>query len=326
MQKFAGPMQPRPVHAQCSKAAALLRAWWSLALVAVLGLCAPAHATVNIYLSISGVPGESTDAGHVGWTSALALSHGMQQLPTGATLHSPLTFQKYVDKGSPTLYMDLCQGTRIPYTQIDLVQNASTNVQFYRINLTNVVVSQVQASSGGDPVYESVSLVYQQIAWTYTSVDLAGNPTSTNYATWNLASNSGYYTNGAYAVDSDGDGIPDWWMLQYFGHPTGLASDNTLATQDYDGDGLSNYQEYIAGTDPTSANSVFRVSKINLASGLARVTWTSVAGKTYSLYGSADVRGPYALITSGIPSTGTGETYYDLPGSSSMQFFRVSVP
>ena len=27
-------------------------------------------------------------------------------------------------------------------------------------------------------------------------------------------------------ADSDGDGIPDWWMLQHFGHPTGLASDN----------------------------------------------------------------------------------------------------
>ena len=26
-------------------------------------------------------------------------------------------------------------------------------------------------------------------------------------------------------LDSDGDGIPDWWMIQYFGHPTGQAGD-----------------------------------------------------------------------------------------------------
>jgi hypothetical protein len=26
--------------------------------------------------------------------------------------------------------------------------------------------------------------------------------------------------------DSDADGIPDWWMLKYFGHPTGEAADH----------------------------------------------------------------------------------------------------
>ena len=25
------------------------------------------------------------------------------------------------------------------------------------------------------------------------------------------------------SIDSDADGIPDWWMQQYFGHATGLA-------------------------------------------------------------------------------------------------------
>ena len=29
-------------------------------------------------------------------------------------------------------------------------------------------------------------------------------------------------------ADSDGDGIPDWWMIQYFGHITGQACDLSL--------------------------------------------------------------------------------------------------
>ena len=54
-------------------------------------------------------------------------------------------------------------------------------------------------------------------------------------------------------ADSDGDGIPDWWMLQHFGHPTGLASDNSRAQDDTDGDGMSNLQEFLSGTDPRSS-------------------------------------------------------------------------
>jgi hypothetical protein len=52
------------------------------------------------------------------------------------------------------------------------------------------------------------------------------------------------------AQDTDGDGIPDAWMVHYFGHPTGTASDHSLATDDADGDGLNNLQEFQAGTDP----------------------------------------------------------------------------
>jgi Tol biopolymer transport system component len=45
-------------------------------------------------------------------------------------------------------------------------------------------------------------------------------------------------------LDSDGDGIPDLWMIHYFGHPTGLASDHSRAQDDADGDGMSNLQEF----------------------------------------------------------------------------------
>jgi hypothetical protein len=45
-------------------------------------------------------------------------------------------------------------------------------------------------------------------------------------------------------LDSDGDGIPDWWCQMYFGHPNGQADDLTRAGDDWDGDGLTNLQEY----------------------------------------------------------------------------------
>lgn len=47
---------------------------------------------------------------------------------------------------------------------------------------------------------------------------------------------------GIAAVDSDGDGLPDWWEKKYGGDLT--------SGGDADGDGVSNLREYLAGTDP----------------------------------------------------------------------------
>ncbi len=46
-------------------------------------------------------------------------------------------------------------------------------------------------------------------------------------------------------ADTDGDGLPDAWEIQYFGGPT--AAD---ANADSDNDGLTNLQEFIRGTNP----------------------------------------------------------------------------
>ncbi len=49
--------------------------------------------------------------------------------------------------------------------------------------------------------------------------------------------------------DSDGDGLPDWWEMVYFGD---LAHS---PAEDPDGDGLNNLAEYQNSTDPTKADS-----------------------------------------------------------------------
>ena len=50
-----------------------------------------------------------------------------------------------------------------------------------------------------------------------------------------------------YSVDSDGDGMPDWWEVMYGFDPFN-ASDAMLDT---DGDGVDNLTEYLQGRDPT---------------------------------------------------------------------------
>ena len=52
-----------------------------------------------------------------------------------------------------------------------------------------------------------------------------------------------------YKVDTDGHGLPDLWQLKYFGVRTG-----TDPNADPDGDGLTNLQEYLLGTNPLLAD------------------------------------------------------------------------
>ena len=49
-------------------------------------------------------------------------------------------------------------------------------------------------------------------------------------------------------VDTDGDGMPDDWEMEHFG------TLNRDGTGDFDGDGISDLNEYLNGTDPASSN------------------------------------------------------------------------
>jgi glycosidase len=113
-------------------------------------------------------------------------------------------------------------------------------------------------------------------------------------------------------LDSDGDGIPDWWMLGYFDHPTGQDGDKSLADQDADGDGMTNLAEFLAGTDPLDPNSAFRITDVSIVGTDLAITWMTRPDKTNQLERSStlgpgaswDDVGPLTIGT-GSPATST---------------------
>jgi len=78
--------------------------------------------------------------------------------------------------------------------------------------------------------------------------------------------------------DTDLDGLPDDWETQFGLNPADPSDRNI----DSDHDGLSNYAEYIAGTDPSNAQSNLRVD-ITGNSGGAQIHVGALANHTYTL-------------------------------------------
>jgi Tol biopolymer transport system component len=124
-------------------------------------------------------------------------------------------------------------------------------------------------------------------------------------------------------IDSDGDGIPDWWMMKYFGHPTGQAYDHSLASDDADGDGESNLQEYFAGTDPTDPNSVFRLWASAPVTNMMTLTWFAVPGRTYQVLYTTNLDDPAWLTVTGNVWVTGNQGYYLAPVAQPQSFFRV---
>ena len=132
-------------------------------------------------------------------------------------------------------------------------------------------------------------------------------------------------------LDSDGDGIPDSWMLQYFGHPTGLAGDHSRAQDDADGDGMTNLQEYLAGTNPLDSQSAMKLSAqlVNPATGRPQFAFTAVAGVSYTLLFSDNLASRIWTKLRDYPGDPTTRTVVvNDPGAvnSPARFYRLVTP
>jgi hypothetical protein len=120
------------------------------------------------------------------------------------------------------------------------------------------------------------------------------------------------------------DGIPDQWRLRHFGTISNLLS---AASADADGDGLTNLQEYRAGTSPVDPKSSLRLNGAkNAKDAPAAVTlhWPSVAGKTYVMEYSTSLMNPvWITLATGLQGTGWDMEYTDNTVSGEPRFYRV---
>ena len=95
------------------------------------------------------------------------------------------------------------------------------------------------------------------------------------------------------------------WQMRYFGSII-----NPLAAPDVDadGDGQSNSEEFLAGTDPTNAASCFHITSITPQGSNVSIAWMCGGGTTNVLQATASVNGVYSNVSPNIVIAGSGIT------------------
>ena len=127
-------------------------------------------------------------------------------------------------------------------------------------------------------------------------------------------------------VDTDSDGLPDWWENET------LANLAQSAAADGDGDGFTNLDEFLAGTDPTNPASHLAFSSLATASdGEGNhfvLSFPSVEDRSYRIQWSETLEaGSWTDL--GAPVPGTGEILQvrdpNAVDNAAQRFYRMSL-
>jgi hypothetical protein len=118
------------------------------------------------------------------------------------------------------------------------------------------------------------------------------------------------------------DILSDEWKLHFFGSLTSPASHPEA---DPDQDGVPNWSEYLAGTDPTNAR-----SRLHLEVGLdanaqaMALRWLSAPGKRYRLETAATLFDPdWIVLAEHLPGDGSVKQWIHTNVTSTTRFYRI---
>lgn len=125
-------------------------------------------------------------------------------------------------------------------------------------------------------------------------------------------------------VDTDADGLPDWWETENLGGPAQAAGG------DADGDGFTNLDEFLSATHPGNAGSHLAFSSHAVSTALPGnpfvLTFPSVQERIYQVEWSDTLNGnSWSILGSLIPGTGTTIQVVDPGPLTPRRFYRLSV-
>lgn len=117
--------------------------------------------------------------------------------------------------------------------------------------------------------------------------------------------------------------VPEQWMAGY-----GLKTDGSDDFIDSDGDGMDNYSEWKAGTNPTNSLSVFALNSAGISESGLKLQWNSLTGRTYRIEGGTNLLDSpaFRMIQSGIEGEASVTEYIDTNTlNSGASFYRIII-
>jgi hypothetical protein len=124
-------------------------------------------------------------------------------------------------------------------------------------------------------------------------------------------------------VDTDGDGLPNWWE-------DANGTDRLLAdaNDDPDNDGATNLEEYRAGTNPQSTESVLRLEASVIDAATIRFQFTARAHRSYSVLYKDSLSAMNWSELRAVPPGAVDQviTIEDSPAPIASRFYRLVTP
>jgi type VI protein secretion system component Hcp len=265
-----------------------------------------AQAANFAFLQATDLPGGSADPAFSGW---IALDSIGLTGPLRSGVPGMLSLYKQIDKATAQLAKRCANGQHIKDAKL-VLRTASppdNPAVICVISMSDLLVSSIDVALDAETgeMSETVALKFSRIHFRYFAQD-----GSEEIASLSLGLNQ---------QDKDGDRMPDAWENYY-----GLAAGLNNATEDLDGDGLTDLQEFQLGTNPTSGDSPFSAAATIVPGdpNNIEISWDAVPGVAYVIEWSPD------LLQTFEPQGGnrvadTSAMKVRLPKSGPTGFFRV---
>jgi len=156
--------------------------------------------SIDFYLKIDGVDGESTRIDHAGEIDLLNWSWGVKSGNAGATgvatgpgKTSPgdFVFSHLYDKASPVLAKHCASGKILKVLKLSARKTGEGQKDFLLITMKDVLLTSVSptANAGGE-ILEEVHCTYRDIEFSYKPTDKAGSLGPAVLFGWNVVTNS----------------------------------------------------------------------------------------------------------------------------------------
>jgi type VI secretion system secreted protein Hcp len=140
-------------------------------------------------MNFQGIQGESTASGHVNWIDVSSWSWGASQSGAQPAKFSSAMVTVPMSRAVLPILLQLAQRKSNPNVTIDFVKTSpigsTTYLQFV---FSNVFVTTVSWSSGGESPMESISFTYGKVQINYKYQPPTGGNPINYHLCWNLAS------------------------------------------------------------------------------------------------------------------------------------------
>ena len=216
--------------------------------------------------------------------------------------HPPVIIAASISPGSPSTTNDLIAAVT---SASDADGDPITFAYQWRQSTDNATFSNIAFTAGTLPAVATVAGDYYRVLITPNDGKTNGTPFTT--------------ASVLVQVDANGNGINDDWEVTNFGQL------GVNPNADPDGDGFSNLQEFLAGTDPLDSSSVLRITSITVSGSDVVIDFTTSSNKFYDVQYNDDLTlMNWGAVATNFAGTGAIVSVTD-PGAAGLtnRFYRV---